>query len=114
MTLEMSDFTLKIQGMPDERHYSEDNIKFRDDALRALLINHFENVIKTQIILEKGEINESDEFKPWEIADVQFGKAQMKEIVVHQQLASIRKEFLKINVQIKRCENESDIMIFKH
>tara|TARA_B110000285_G_C14991727_1_gene546692 strand:- start:779 stop:1084 length:306 start_codon:yes stop_codon:yes gene_type:complete len=40
-TLEMSDFSLKIKGLPDERHYSDNNIKFRDEALRALVISHF-------------------------------------------------------------------------
>jgi hypothetical protein len=39
--LEMSDFSLKIKGLPDERHYSDNNIKFRDEALRALVISHF-------------------------------------------------------------------------
>jgi hypothetical protein len=40
-TLEMTDFSLKIEGIPDERLYSDNNIKFRDEALRALIIVHF-------------------------------------------------------------------------
>ena len=45
MTLEMSDFSLKIKGLPDERYYSEYNTKHRDEALRALIVSHFQNII---------------------------------------------------------------------
>jgi hypothetical protein len=49
MTLEMSDFTMKVHGMPDERHYTDGVIgdrAFRDESLRALLINHFTYIIQ--------------------------------------------------------------------
>ena len=47
----MSDFALRVGNMPDETLYAEPesntNTALRDETLRALLINHFENVIKT-------------------------------------------------------------------
>lgn len=53
MTLEMSDFSLKVSGLPDERHYSEENIKYRDEALRCLIVTHFQTIIQNQLKLEK-------------------------------------------------------------
>jgi hypothetical protein len=48
-TITPEDFTLKIKGMPDEALYSigdGNKVEYRDETLKALLINHFQSVIK--------------------------------------------------------------------
>ena len=48
-TIEMSDFTIRISDLPDERHYCPGSPEHRDVMLKALLIDHFQSLIKVEL-----------------------------------------------------------------
>lgn len=52
-TVEMQDFAILVKNFPDERIYGQDNWEHRDEILRALLSKHFEEVIKSQLKIQK-------------------------------------------------------------
>lgn len=62
-TITPEDFTLKIKGMPDEALYSIGGgakRDYRDETLKALLINHFESVLREEIELKKNKSKEKE------------------------------------------------------
>ena len=65
-SIEMDDFTLRFKGLPNDIKYAG-NL----EALKAYLYNHFQQVIKNQMELEK-----HDELKDpinLDIAEINFG-----------------------------------------
>jgi hypothetical protein len=63
-TITPEDFTVKVKGIPDENAYigsGDIQKKYRDETLKTLLFNHFQEVIKDQHAKEnKGSENEKD------------------------------------------------------
>jgi len=89
-TIEMSDYTMRVKNLPHHNKYHNN-----DEALRAALIAHFEQVVKDEIAYIKenelfaraGEFDDvadvdtsGDALRAydWEVADVCFGSAEHK------------------------------------
>jgi hypothetical protein len=62
-TITPEDFTIKVKGIPDESSYmgsGDTQKKYRDETLKTLLYNHFQEVIKDQAEKETGQKAEED------------------------------------------------------
>ena len=113
-TIEMTDFTIRIKHLPEESQYCDcDSPEHRDDILKALLTNHFQSLLKDylheQDLAVLHEFDESSRYhtkvtKPylWDIADICFGKGQLKEISYLKDLNKLRKESTKLNIKIAK------------
>lgn len=103
-TIEMADFTMRVRNLPHHKFY-ENN----DEALRAALIAHFEQVVKDEIayIKENELFARADEFDDiadigtrgdalraydWEVADVCFGSAENKSMELLTEMGNIQLE----------------------
>lgn len=85
----MSDFTIRISNLPEESCYSPGTPELRDMMLKALLIDHFQQLIKVELYdQELHVVHDFDEAKriglqrsepfAWDIVDVCFAKEELK------------------------------------
>jgi len=95
-TIQMTDFTIRVKNLPHHKFYGDN-----DEALKAVLMTHFSEVIKDELkhIKEMNEfvdadgdgINDNEDFSKigdsargtlkaldWEVADINFGKSELK------------------------------------
>jgi len=95
-TIQMTDFTIRVKNLPHHKYYGDN-----DEALKAVLMAHFSEVIKDELKLMKERkefidadgdgVNDIDDFTninesargtlkalDWEVADITFGKSELK------------------------------------
>lgn len=94
-TIQMTDFTIRVRNLPHHLMYDD-----KDDVLRAILMQHFQQIIKDEIEVKKEQarliekdmefdglseiapMKSENQLEPldYEIADINFGKGNMTEM----------------------------------
>ena len=83
-TLEVQDFTIRVDNLPHQLEYLYD-----ENVFRGILTQHFEQVIKDQMAVEDHGVLEGTLAPPisnlpqprdFEVADVCFAKTELKDV----------------------------------
>lgn len=113
----MTDFTIRVKNLPHHKYYGDS-----DEVLKAILMIHFQEVIKDELKLMQERkafidrdgdgVNDMEDFTKigesargtlkaldWEVADITFGKSETKTMEFLTQMSTIQQEHTRKYIQ---------------